>query len=78
MKKFADNKARAKPSNLREGDKVIVKRDPSHKKSSALFDPETYIVTQRKGTMITAKREGKVITRDSWYSKNRYFSAKKS
>ena len=69
MKKFADNKARAKPSNLSEGDKVIVKRDPSHKKSSAPYDPETYIVTQRKGTMITAKREGKEITRNSSFFK---------
>ena len=57
IKKSADNKACAKPSNLSEGDKVIVKRDPSHKKSSTPYDPETYIVTQRNGTMITAKRK---------------------
>ena len=69
MKKFADNKAWVKPSNLSEGDKVIVKRDPSHKKSSAPYDTETYIVTQHKGTMITAKREGKEITRNSSFFK---------
>ena len=59
MKKFADNKACAKPSNLSEGDKVFVKRDSSHKK---IYCPDSYIVTQRKGTMITAKREGNEIT----------------
>ena len=69
MKRYADDKAYVKRSKLAEGDTVMVKRDPSTKKSGTPYDPEPYIVTQRKGTMITAKREGKEITRNSSFFK---------
>ena len=62
MKKHADN-------SFSEGDKVIVKRDPPTKKSAPPYDPDPYVITQRKGTMITAKKKGKEITRNSSFFK---------
>ena len=69
MKKYADNKRFVRPNSFSEGDKVIVKRDQSIKKSGPPYDPDPYVITQRKGTMITAKRKGKEITRNSSFFK---------
>ena len=55
MKAYADSKANVKPSNISVGDTVVVKRDPSTKKSLSPYMPEPYTVTERKGSMITAK-----------------------
>ena len=59
MKKYADMKTYVKPSNITEGDKVLVRRDPSQKKSLTPYDPRPYVITQRKGNMMTAKLEEK-------------------
>ena len=48
MKEHADKKSYVKPSNLFEGDKVLAKRDPSHKKSTTPYDPNPYVVRGRK------------------------------
>ena len=69
MKKHADNKRFVRPNCFSEGDKVIVKRDPSTKKSGLPYDPDPYVITQRKGTMFTAKKKGKEITRNSSFFK---------
>ncbi len=37
--KNADNKVYVKPSNFWKGDNVIVRRNPSHKNSTTLYDP---------------------------------------
>ena len=42
-----------------------MKRDPSTKKSGAPYDPDPYVITRRKETMITAKKKGTEITRNS-------------
>ena len=69
MKEHADKKSYVKPSNLFEGDKVLAKRDPSHKKSTTPYDPNPYVVRGRKGTMITARRKDREITRNSSFFK---------
>ena len=60
MKAFTDSKANFKPSNISVGDTVVVKRDPSKKKSLSPYMPEPYAVTERKGSMITAKSGDKI------------------
>ncbi|RNA22602.1 Retrovirus-related Pol poly from transposon [Brachionus plicatilis] len=40
-----------------------------NKKSDPRWDPRPYTVTARKGTMVTASREGHVITRNASYFK---------
>ena len=69
MKKNADNKVYVKPSNFSKGDKVIVRRDPSHKKSTTPYDPTPYFVIERKGSMVTASRDDRTITRNSSFFK---------
>ena len=65
MKAYANNKAYVKPQNTSVGDTVIVKRDPSRMKSDTPFDPQPYVVIEQKGTMVTAERDDKEITRNS-------------
>ena len=65
MKAYADSKTNVKPSNISVGDTVVVKRDPSTKKSLSPYMPEPYTVTERKGSMITAKSGDTVTTRNS-------------
>ena len=69
MKAYADSKALVKPSSISVGDTVVVKRDPSTKKSLSPYMPETYTVTERKGSMITAKSGDAVATRNSSFFK---------
>lgn len=69
MKEYADQKSYVKPSSLSEGDKVLAKRDPSHKKSETPYDPKPYVVCESKGTMVTAKRDDKEITRNPSFFK---------
>ena len=54
MKAYADKKAYVKPSEISIGDTVIVKRDPSAKKSQSPYKPEPYTVSDKKGSMVTA------------------------
>ena len=53
--KHADNKRYIKPSTLKEGDTVFVRRDDSKKKSDTLYDPRPLIVVEKKGSMVTAQ-----------------------
>ena len=68
MKKYADDKRNAKPSDLKIGDTVLVKQDKQNKLSTP-FNPEPYKITARNGTMITAKKDGHTITRNSSFFK---------
>ena len=65
MKENMDSKRYIKPTNLFEGDMVLAKRKSSHKNIATPYDPKPYIVSQRKGAMITAKRTDKEIKRNS-------------
>ena len=69
MKGYADSKANVKPSNISVGDTVVVKRDPSTKKSLSPYMPEPYRVTERKGSKITAKSGDAVTTQNSSFFK---------
>ena len=63
MKENADMKRRASPSNLKIGDIVLV-RQRKNNKFSTRFDPRPFEVVRKKGTMVTACRDGKYITRN--------------
>ena len=58
MKKYADKRSRATVSNIQVGDTVLI-RQRKQNKWSTKFDPFPFIVVRRKGTMITASRNGK-------------------
>lgn len=64
MKQYADKKRRAKNSEIRAGDTVLL-RQKKHSKFSTKFDPRPFKVTRIKGTMITAVRNGKYVTRNA-------------
>lgn len=69
MKEYADRKAYVKPSNIRPGDTVLVKRDRSYKKSQTPYEPQPYIVTSCKGSMVTARHGDRTVTRNSSFFK---------
>ncbi|CAB4041494.1 Uncharacterized protein K02A2.6, partial [Paramuricea clavata] len=55
MKKYADEKRRAAPSNIKRGDKVLLKQERKNKLSTK-YDPDPYIVVGTKGTSLLLKR----------------------
>jgi hypothetical protein len=55
MKKYADEKRRAAPSNIKRGDKVLLKQERKNKLSTK-YDPDPYIVVGTKGTSLLQKR----------------------
>lgn len=57
MKDYADKKRRAKISEIKEGDTVILKRQVKNNKLCTTFEPTPYKVIQRKGTEITVENE---------------------
>ena len=52
-KRYADRKMYVKVSDIIPGDKVLVK-NAEKGKLKPVFDPRPYVVTERKGSMITA------------------------
>ena len=71
MKSHADNRRYVKPSTLKEGDMVFVKRDDSKKKSATPYDPRPRTVVEKKGSMVTAEdSDGVPITRNSSFFKS--------
>ena len=62
MKTYADAKVRAKTSTIKIGDRVLARQ--SKHKLSTHFDPLSFWVVCTNGTMITARRNGKYITRN--------------
>ena len=70
MKNNADNKNYVKPSDLNIGDTVLVKNPPVVKKSETPFEHDTYRVTNKNGSMLTARnKKGREVTRNSSYFK---------
>ena len=79
IKKHADNKRYVKPSTIKEGDTVFVKRDDSKKKSDTPYDPRPHIVVGKKGSMVTAQNDdGVQVTRNSSFFKNVPVSAEEN
>ena len=68
MKAYADAKARAAPSEIAVGDLVLA-RQRKQSKLSTPFDPRPFRVIRKKGTMVTACRSGKYITRNASHFK---------
>ena len=70
MKKHADHKRYIKPSTVKEGDTVFVRRDDSKTKSDTPYDSRPLIVVQKKGSMVTAQDDyGFPVTRNSSFLK---------
>ena len=65
MKKEYDARMRTKESPLRVGSRVLIKIKKHNKATSAWNVKQPYIVTDIKGSMVTAKREGHTTTRNS-------------
>ena len=63
MKVYADTRARAKTSTIKVGD-IVLARQRKHNKLSTRFDPVPFQVVRLKGTMVTARRNDKYITRN--------------
>ena len=64
MKQYADKKRRVKDSVIQIGDTVLLCQK-KHSKFSTNFDPHPFKVVRKKGTMITAARNGKFVTRNT-------------
>ncbi|GAB1602673.1 hypothetical protein Ahia01_000547000, partial [Argonauta hians] len=64
MKHYADNKVYVKPSDIQVGDTVLVK-DTTRPRPFTPYEPIPYVVSNKKGSMITAERNNKSITRNS-------------
>ena len=67
MKQNSDKKRRAQDSVIQMGD-IVLLRQKKHSKFSTRFDPHPFRVVRKKGTMITAARNGKFVTRNSYIS----------
>ncbi|XP_033127671.1 uncharacterized protein K02A2.6-like [Anneissia japonica] len=69
MKENADMKRRTKPSQLKEGNTIILKNTAEQGKLITPYKPLPYTITNMKGSMITAERQGHKITRNSAHAK---------
>ncbi len=56
-----DARMKAKECNIRVNDQV--------NKTTPAWDPDPYVVTHIKGSMVTVKREGRVLSRNSSFFK---------
>ncbi len=69
MKSYADAKAYVRPSTIKTGDTVFVRRDDSKRKRDTPYRHEPYVVIAKKGSMVTASNKSGTITRNSSYFK---------
>ena len=63
MKAYADKHRHVKESDIKTGDRVLVKNQQQGK-LVPFYDPSPYVVMKRKGSQITARHNTKTITRD--------------
>lgn len=68
MKDHFDSKMKANYPQIQKGSRVFVKQERKNK-SMTYWDPESYVVTEIKGSMITAARDDKLVTRNSSFFK---------
>ena len=68
IKEYADQRANAKENNIKPGEKVLVKQ-PKTSKLSTPYNPEPLVVTDTKGSMVTASDGHRSITRNSSHFK---------
>lgn len=74
MKLYADKRRHAKPSNIQVGDRVLVKQTKANKLTTR-YEIRPRRVTEVNGSMITASRDGHLITRNSSFYKKVYDNA---
>ena len=67
-KKFADRKSYVKDCLLKESDVVLVKIKRA-RKGNPHYETKSYVITNRKGNMITATRKDKEVVRNSSFFK---------
>ena len=72
MKRKADGKTYVKPSNLKPGDTVLVKRPYNMSHGNTPYEEMPYTVTARKGSMVSARNDHKSVTRNSSFFKPLY------
>ncbi|KAK3744135.1 hypothetical protein QZH41_006177 [Actinostola sp. cb2023] len=68
MKEYADRHNHARASDLKVGDKVLVKQ-PKKNKMSTPFKPEPLERKEKKGSMITAHNAEYTVTRNTSFFK---------
>jgi hypothetical protein len=68
MEFYADEINKAKESQLKMGYVVLVKF-PNENKLSTPFSPQPYLITEKKGTQLTAKNDSHSIARNSSHFK---------
>ena len=66
MTSYADSKRHTRQSDLQPGDYVLLKQKRMNKLSTP-YSHHAYVVVQKKGTLITAQRGEKHITRNSHF-----------
>jgi transposase InsO family protein len=71
MKNAFDHKMRACEPQIQVGARVLLKSE-QHKKSDPKWDPNPYTVEEVRGTMVTAKRGGSLVTRNVSFFKPHY------
>ena len=77
MKQHSDGKKRAKESNLKIGDTVLVQQ-PKRNTFTTKYDPKPYTIARKKGTLIEAERNDHRITRNASFFKKRSLQDKGS
>ena len=68
MKEYADKRRGTKPSLIKPGDSVLVRQHKTNKLTPP-YDPHPYTVVRKSGSMVTAERGGRHITRNSSFFK---------
>jgi len=69
IKAHADNKNYVKPSNLKIGDTVLVKRPFTSLKSDTPYELTPMTISHRNGSMLTASDGNRTVTRNSSFFK---------
>ena len=64
QKEYADVKRNVRDHGLKPGD-IVLARQPKQNKLSTPYDPVPYCVDRVKGSMVTAEKGGKKLTRNS-------------
>ncbi|KAJ8038834.1 hypothetical protein HOLleu_16375 [Holothuria leucospilota] len=68
MKQYAEKKHSFKQSSIRVGDSILVRQNKINKLTPP-YDPKPFKVVSVKGSMITAERDARTITRNSSFFK---------
>ena len=70
MKNYADAKTYVRPSTIKKGDTVFVRRDDSIRKRDTPYRPEPYVVISRNGSLVTASNKSGTVTRNSSFQES--------